>query len=62
MVTSMACMCGDICCSSCGPAQGNYRCSACGTWSIDGPCTDPAACAKIEEADILAEQEFYRQL
>lgn len=42
----MACMCGDLCCSSCGPAQGNHRCENCGKWSMDGGCDDPAACAE----------------
>lgn len=34
----MPCMCGDICCASCGPAQGNWRCEICGTIYIDGEC------------------------
>jgi len=29
-------MCGDLCCSSCGPAQGNFRCVLCGTWASEG--------------------------
>jgi len=32
----MACMCGDIHCSVCGPAQGNYRCVLCKAWADDG--------------------------
>ena len=28
----MSCLCGDVCCSSCGPAQGNWRCPICGIW------------------------------
>ena len=32
----MPCMCGDICCASCGPAQGNWRCPLCGAWASDG--------------------------
>jgi len=37
----MPCMCGDICCPSCGPAQGNYRCVACGAWASEGcECTE----------------------
>lgn len=48
----MACMCGDIHCPSCGPAQGNNRCSACGNWADDGGCDDPVACAeKNKELD-----------
>jgi hypothetical protein len=33
----MACMCGDYCCNSCGPAQGNSKCGLCGAWASD-PC------------------------
>lgn len=32
----MSCMCGDICCPSCGPAQGNSRCMLCGEWVSEG--------------------------
>ena len=32
----MPCMCGDICCPSCGPAQGNCRCSICRAWATEG--------------------------
>jgi hypothetical protein len=32
----MPCMCGDLCCSSCGPAQGNYKCEHCGNWAAEG--------------------------
>lgn len=32
----MPCMCGDVCCSSCGPAQGNSRCPICGEWASEG--------------------------
>jgi len=37
-------MCGDTCCSSCGPAQGNSRCSICGAWASDGGCENPQLC------------------
>lgn len=40
----MPCMCGDICCWSCGPAQGNSKCLVCGSWASEG-CMDPDACA-----------------
>jgi hypothetical protein len=30
------CMCGDTHCSSCGPAQGNWRCPLCRNWADDG--------------------------
>lgn len=43
----MACMCGDLYCGSCGPAQGNHKCSGCGKWSMDGPCDDQKKCADI---------------
>ena len=32
----MSCMCGDVCCSSCGPAQGNFRCPICNEWATEG--------------------------
>lgn len=32
----MSCLCGDICCNSCGPAQGNWRCPVCRAWATDG--------------------------
>jgi uncharacterized Zn finger protein (UPF0148 family) len=28
-------MCGDLCCPSCGPAQGNWKCPICGTWASE---------------------------
>ena len=31
----MACMCGDYCCNSCGPAQGNWKCPICRAWSTE---------------------------
>ena len=44
-------MCGDLYCSSCGPAQGNGKCPACGRWTADGGCVDPAACQKVNDAE-----------
>jgi len=29
-------MCGDICCHSCGPAQGNWKCPICREWASEG--------------------------
>jgi hypothetical protein len=29
------CLCGDLYCGSCGPAQGNSRCFGCGEWTLD---------------------------
>ena len=40
----MTCLCGDIFCPSCGPAQGNYRCYNCGAWEVEGGCEDPEKC------------------
>lgn len=40
----MPCMCGDLYCYSCGPAQGNFKCESCGVWTADGGCKDPEAC------------------
>lgn len=45
----MSCMCGDLYCPSCGPAQGNAYCPHCGSWSGDGGCSDPAKCAQAEK-------------
>lgn len=64
----MPCMCGDIYCHSCGPAQGNHRCPNCGLWTYDGGCETPDVCTEanrladealvkgLEEADRLAEE------
>lgn len=41
------CLCGDIYCSSCGPAQGNFQCHICGKWSMDDGCDDVEECAKL---------------
>ena len=32
----MPCMCGDYCCWSCGPAQGNWKCPICNQWTSEG--------------------------
>jgi RecJ-like exonuclease len=40
----MACMCGDLYCWSCGPAQGNGHCEVCGSWTMDGGCENPEEC------------------
>lgn len=55
------CLCGDICCPSCGPAQGNSRCLVCGAWASDG-CDDPAKCeaempAAVERERLATEAE-----
>jgi hypothetical protein len=42
----MTCLCGDLFCPSCGPAQGNFKCCICGRWSEDGGCEDPEACER----------------
>jgi hypothetical protein len=39
----MPCMCGDICCPSCGPAQGNWKCPICHEWVSEG-------CIHIEQS------------
>lgn len=31
------CLCGDIQCPTCGPAQGNFKCPICHTW-VDDQC------------------------
>ena len=51
------CMCGDIQCSSCGPAQGNWKCPICHEWADN-------CCEHISEetGDIKPEyaEEAYR--
>ncbi len=60
----MPCMCGDTHCRSCGPAQGNNRCEACGKWDDDGGCEDPEACKKrlkeIQDFEIDNENRWAR--
>ena len=53
----MACMCGDYCCWSCGPAQGNWRCPICNEWASEG-CEhiDPDTDNLRPEFEELAEQ------
>jgi hypothetical protein len=65
----MPCMCGDICCYSCGPAQGNWRCPICGEWASEG-CKHissrtgklkkryEAQAKRIDEAEAKAEAEM----
>jgi hypothetical protein len=57
----MSCMCGDLYCRSCGPAQGNYRCDACGAWSMDGGCVKPEDCAETQRQMAEAEQRQYEE-
>jgi hypothetical protein len=63
------CMCGDICCPSCGPAQGNSRCPLCNAWASDtcehfDPETgEPTAEAlPLLEAQARSEREWEDQL
>lgn len=56
------CLCGDIYCTSCGPAQGNYRCSVCGVWQSDGWCENTEECGKRAEEFAKAEYELIEQL
>jgi len=55
----MPCMCGDICCPSCGPAQGNFKCPNCGVWDSDGGCEDENACEKANREIAEGEYLFY---
>lgn len=51
----MPCMCGDICCPSCGPAQGNSRCQLCGEWASEG-------CEHYDETTGGYKPEFQAQI
>lgn len=55
----MPCMCGDLYCWSCGPAQGNYKCEICGKWDDEGGCDNPEECQKTadEMYTAMAEEE-----
>jgi hypothetical protein len=66
------CMCGDLCCGSCGPAQGNYRCPICKAWRSEG-CKHfdlddklekefEEEARKVEEAERLADDEYAKEL
>lgn len=65
----MPCMCGDTCCWSCGPAQGNSRCPICGAWASDDDAhfdedgelrpEFEAEAQRIAAADVLAEREEF---
>jgi len=64
----MSCMCGDICCPSCGPAQGNWRCPICREWASEG-CAHIGEDGEISpefreqaEAATLAEVKDYAKL
>lgn len=51
-------MCGDVCCPSCGPAQGNYRCPCCRNWVSEGcECTQEQLEA-AEQAEADADQAY----
>lgn len=54
----MACMCGDLYCWSCGPAQGNSKCHICGKWDMDGGCDEPEKCLAIAQEQDRAENEL----
>ena len=59
------CMCGDFCCPSCGPAQGNSRCPVCRTWASEGCKCLPyqiAAALRDEAAGDAAYDEMLRGL
>jgi len=67
----MACMCGDYCCWSCGPAQGNHKCPICNEWASEGcdhinPRTGKlygrfrAEARRLREAEAKAEDAMMR--
>jgi hypothetical protein len=49
------CLCGDICCPSCGPAQGNWQCPVCGRWASEG-------CDHIDPYSELLKPEYQQQV
>lgn len=62
----MPCMCGDICCPSCGPAQGNWKCPICHQWASEGcdhidPDSSNIAAPFVDEVERLAREEAERE-
>lgn len=51
----MPCMCGDVQCPSCGPAQGNWRCPICRAWADDG-------CEHVDDDGGSIREEFHPQV
>jgi len=51
----MPCMCGDTCCPSCGPAQGNFRCPVCRVWASEGCNCSPEAIKQAAAAEAAYE-------
>jgi len=56
----MTCMCGDIHCGSCGPAQGHGSCAECGWCGCDG--TDHIREAKCNEESIKHNKAMAEEL
>jgi len=59
-------MCGDLCCATCGPAQGNWTCPICGEWASEG-CEhlnargDGIKPAFQEQARRIVEAEYWNE-
>ena len=62
----MPCMCGDYYCQNYGPAQGNFKCAACGWWSADwhhpDNTHDDKKCTEIVKKMDEAEYEDFKSL
>lgn len=58
----MPCMCGDLCCSSCGPAQGNSRCPVCHTWASEGCNCTREQINKVLQAEAAADAAYDEML
>lgn len=55
------CLCGDLYCGSCGPAQGNHRCGNCGEWEEEhGEPESEHDDAKCSEAMRLQAEADYQ--
>jgi len=55
------CMCGDLCCPSCGPAQGNWRCPVCRAWASDGCDCSEAEMEAAAKAEAAADAAYAAQ-
>lgn len=60
------CLCGDLYCGSCGPAQGNHRCGNCGEWADEhgepGSEHDDDRCSEAMKVQAEAEYEWEQEM
>ena len=56
------CLCGDYCCPSCGPSQGNWQCPLCGIWASEGCVHISEKTGKLKTRKFKKElDEYYKE-